>query len=61
MTVLVWLHLVGASLWLGGLVTLAVAVPVAARTVPRDAFGRVRPRGGVDVRRPQRAGLGAAR
>jgi uncharacterized membrane protein len=40
MTVLVWLHLVGASLWLGGLVTLAVAVLVAARTVARDAFGR---------------------
>lgn len=40
MTVLVWLHLVGASLWLGGLVTLAAVVLVAARTVPRDAFGR---------------------
>lgn len=30
----------GASLWLGGLVTLAVAVLVAVRTAPRDAFGR---------------------
>ena len=40
MTLLVWLHLVGASLWLGGLVTLAAVVLVAARTVPRDAFGR---------------------
>lgn len=40
MHVLVWLHLVGASLWLGGLVTLAAVVLVAARTVPREAFGR---------------------
>lgn len=40
MHVLVWLHLVGASLWLGGLVTLAAAVLVAARTVPRESFER---------------------
>lgn len=38
MAVLVWLHLVGAALWLGGLVTLAVAVLVALRTLPRELF-----------------------
>ena len=37
MDFLVWLHLVGAALWLGGLVTLAVAVLVAFRTLPREA------------------------
>jgi hypothetical protein len=36
--VLVWLHLVGAALWLGGLVTLAAAVLVAYRALPRDSF-----------------------
>lgn len=38
MTVLVWLHLIGAALWLGGLVTLAVAVLVAVRTLPSETF-----------------------
>ena len=38
MTFLVWLHLVGAALWLGGLVTLAVTVLVALRTLPRAEF-----------------------
>jgi len=38
MAVLVWLHLVGAALWLGGLVTLAAAVLVALRTLPRELF-----------------------
>lgn len=38
MDVLVWLHLVGAALWLGGLVTLAMAVLVALRALPRDLF-----------------------
>jgi uncharacterized membrane protein len=38
MAVLLWLHLVGASLWLGGLATLAVAVLVALRTLPRELF-----------------------
>ena len=33
-----WLHLVGAALWLGGLVTLAVTVVVALRTLPRELF-----------------------
>lgn len=36
--VLVWLHLVGAALWLGGLVTLATAVLVALRTLPGELF-----------------------
>lgn len=40
MQVLVWIHLVGASLWLGGLVMLAAAVLVARRTLPRDDFRR---------------------
>lgn len=38
MAVLVWLHLVGAALWLGGLVTLAVVVVVALRALPRELF-----------------------
>ena len=38
MAVLVWLHLVGAALWLGGLVMLATAVLIALRTIPRDLF-----------------------
>ena len=38
MAVLIWLHLLGAALWLGGLVTLATAVLVALRTLPRDLF-----------------------
>jgi hypothetical protein len=38
MAVLVWLHLLGAALWLGGLVTLAVAVLVALRALPREVF-----------------------
>lgn len=43
MTFLLWLHLVGAALWLGGLVTLALAVLVALRTVPRpDARSFIR-------------------
>lgn len=36
--ILTWLHLLGAALWLGGLVTLAVAVLVALRSLPREAF-----------------------
>src|SRR5215469_12986196 len=36
MAVLTWLHLVGAALWLGGLVTLAMAVLIALRTLPRE-------------------------
>jgi hypothetical protein len=35
---LVWLHLVGAALWLGGLVMLAVTIVVAVRTMPRELF-----------------------
>jgi putative copper export protein len=38
MTVLVWLHVVGAAIWLGGLVTLATTVVVALRTLPRELF-----------------------
>jgi hypothetical protein len=38
MAVLVWIHLLGAALWLGGLVTLAMAVVVALRTLPRETF-----------------------
>lgn len=38
MAVLTWVHLVGAGLWLGGLATLAVAVLVALRTLPRELF-----------------------
>ncbi|HYW24912.1 MAG TPA: hypothetical protein VE953_12160 [Terriglobales bacterium] len=38
MAVLVWLHLIGAALWLGGLVTLALTVVVALRALPRPAF-----------------------
>ncbi len=38
MAVLVWLHLVGAALWLGGLVTLVTALLVALRTLPRELF-----------------------
>jgi hypothetical protein len=36
--VLIWLHLVGAALWLGGLATLAVTVVVALRALPREVF-----------------------
>jgi hypothetical protein len=35
---LIWFHLVGAALWLGGLVTLAATVLVALRTLPREQF-----------------------
>lgn len=38
MAVLIWLHLLGAALWLGGLVTLAVAVLVALRALPGEVF-----------------------
>ena len=38
MAVLLWLHLVGAALWLGGLATLATAVLVALRTLPSEMF-----------------------
>jgi hypothetical protein len=38
MAVLIGLHLAGAALWLGGLVTLALAVLVALRTLPADLF-----------------------
>ncbi len=38
MLVLVWMHLVGAALWLGGLATLATAVLVALRALPREEF-----------------------
>jgi hypothetical protein len=38
MPILVWLHLIGASIWLGGLVMLALTVLVALRTLPRDQF-----------------------
>jgi uncharacterized membrane protein len=38
MSVLTGLHLVGAALWLGGLVTLALAVLVALRTLPPELF-----------------------
>jgi uncharacterized membrane protein len=38
MAVLIWLHLIGAALWLGGLVTLALIVVVALRTLPRELF-----------------------
>jgi len=38
MAVLLWLHLVGAALWLGGLVALAMAVLVAPRTLPCAMF-----------------------
>jgi hypothetical protein len=38
MTLLIWLHLVGAALWLGGLVTLAIAVLAALRALPREQF-----------------------
>lgn len=38
MAVLVWLHLVGAAVWLGGLVALAMAVLIALRTLPRELF-----------------------
>jgi putative copper export protein len=33
---LLWVHLLGAALWLGGLVTLALAVVLAFRTLPRE-------------------------
>lgn len=38
MTVLVWLHVVGAAIWVGGLATLATTVLVALRTLPRELF-----------------------
>ncbi|MBO0686237.1 MAG: hypothetical protein J2P45_24070 [Candidatus Dormibacteraeota bacterium] len=38
MGALVWLHLVGAGLWLGGLATLAVVILTALRTLPRESF-----------------------
>lgn len=38
MAVLIWLHLLGAALWLGGLVTLAMAVLVAHRALPAETF-----------------------
>lgn len=38
MTFLLWLHLVAASIWLGGLVLLAVAVVAALRTLEREQF-----------------------
>jgi copper transport protein len=37
MTLLLWLHLVGAALWLGGLAMLALAVVAALRTLERQA------------------------
>jgi hypothetical protein len=36
--VLVWLHLVGAALWLGGLATLAATVLAAYRVLARESF-----------------------
>ncbi len=38
MTVLVWLHLLGAAIWLGGLLTLGLTVVVAVRALPRAEF-----------------------
>lgn len=38
MAILLWLHLVGAALWLGGLAALALAVLAALRALPRDLF-----------------------
>jgi len=38
MAVLGWLHLVGAALWVGALITLAMAVLVAVLTMPRELF-----------------------
>jgi len=38
MAVLIWLHLLGAALWLGGLVTLAMDVLVAYRALPPETF-----------------------
>lgn len=38
MGALVWLHLVGAGLWLGGLATLAIVILTAYRTLPRESF-----------------------
>ena len=38
MGALVWLHLVGAGLWLGGLASLAVVILTALRTLPRESF-----------------------
>ncbi len=38
MELLRWLHLVGAAVWLGGLVTLTAAILVALRTLPREEF-----------------------
>lgn len=35
---LIFLHLVGASVWLGGLVTLAAVIVVAFRSLEREAF-----------------------
>ena len=36
---LIFLHLVGASVWLGGLVTLAAVIVVAFRSLEREAGG----------------------
>lgn len=36
MAILTWLHLVGAAVWLGGLVTLAMAALIALRSLPRE-------------------------
>lgn len=38
MSFLLWLHLVAASVWLGGLVMLGAAVLVALRTLEREQF-----------------------
>jgi len=40
MSLLLWLHLVGAAIWLGGLTALAVAVVTGSRTLPREPFRR---------------------
>ena len=38
MAVLLWLHIIAAAIWLGGLVMLAVAVVAALRTLEREQF-----------------------
>ena len=40
MSILVWLHLIGAGIWLGGLVGVTMAVVVGSRTLPREFFQR---------------------